>query len=454
MSDISLLLQQLLPIIVDDLTMSNDTYDVIVVGAGCAGPAAAKKAAELGLKTLLVEKAQVPGEKNVSGTCLNMAALIDPDLQYIMTGPVEREIRKMTTYMINDERTTMFQEEPTDESILLLSIRRDKFDAWHTKQAEEAGAEVKLSTTIVDIIEEKGKVTGVLTDNGEKFYGKIIIDAGGVNSIVGRKAGLIPKRKGKKMILYVTVNVHLGEDIVNERFDDSIFYFLAPNIQHKTWPWIFPKKEVVTLGTGGYMDEELFNKDIQSINDYMQNYLELPVVKKLLDGGEIVAWGLHLEYDEPLEKRTKDGLILTGEAGGFVIPFLGEGMVEAFFTGIYAAEAAAKAIKENDYSAEKLEELIMERFNTNMFLQGFKYVAEKNKESILAQSDEEIINMMQNVAIGGGFISNAIHTNWMKGAEEEDMDRVQEALDFYQFIQPYRQVGSSAKEIYEEMKSK
>jgi flavin-dependent dehydrogenase len=57
-------------------------YDVIVVGAGCAGPAAAKKAAELGLKTLLLEKAAVPGQKNVSGTCLNTAALVDPDLHY------------------------------------------------------------------------------------------------------------------------------------------------------------------------------------------------------------------------------------------------------------------------------------------------------------------------------------------------------------------------------------
>ncbi len=36
--------------------MPQDSYDVIVVGAGCAGPAAAKKAAELGLRTLLLEK--------------------------------------------------------------------------------------------------------------------------------------------------------------------------------------------------------------------------------------------------------------------------------------------------------------------------------------------------------------------------------------------------------------
>ena len=69
--------------ICEEQSMNNNEYDVIVVGAGCAGPAAAKKAAELGLKVLILEKSQVPGEKNVSGTCLNGAALLDSDLHYI-----------------------------------------------------------------------------------------------------------------------------------------------------------------------------------------------------------------------------------------------------------------------------------------------------------------------------------------------------------------------------------
>ncbi|HUU78825.1 MAG TPA: NAD(P)/FAD-dependent oxidoreductase [candidate division Zixibacteria bacterium] len=432
--------------------MGNYQYDIIVVGAGCAGPAAAKKAAELGLKVLLLEKSQKPGEKNVSGTCLNMAALVDPDLQYLMKGPIEREITEMHSFMISPERTTMFREIP-GEGLILLSVRRDEFDAWHTEQAKKAGAEVKLSTTIVDIIEEDGTVKGVITDSGDKYFGKVIIDAAGVNSIVGRKAGLIPKRKGTNMILYTILNVWLGEEKVTERFGNSIYYFLAPNCQYKTWPWIFPKKEVVTIGTGGYMDENLFNGDIKSVNDYMQNLIDLPIIKEKLEGGRVEAWGLHLEFDQSIEKRTKAGLILTGEAGGFVIPFLGEGMPEAFFTGIYAAEAAAKAIEANDFSEEFLEEHFMGRYNENVFLQSFRYVADMNKQSILSMPDEEIIAMMQNICIGGGFISSAIHRNWMKGADEDDMSLVQDAKDFYEFIQPYRQVGSESLEIYKKMRA-
>jgi flavin-dependent dehydrogenase len=428
-------------------------YDVIVVGAGCAGPAAAKRAAELGLKTILFEKARKPGEKNVSGTCLNMAALVDPDLRYIMKGPVEREITELTTYMINDERTTIIHEKPT-HGLILLSIRRDTFDAWHTEQAEKAGAEIVLATSIVDIIEEKGAVCGVKTDSGEEYYAKVVIDAAGVNSIVGRKADLISKRAGEDMILYMTINVYLGEEEVTERFGNAIHYFLAPNVQYKTWPWIFPKKDVVTLGTGGYLDDVFLNGKYRSVSDYMQNFLDLPIVKEKLEGGKIVSTGIHLEFDSELEQRVKNGLILTGEAGGFVIPFLGEGMVEAFFTGIYAAEAAAKAIAANDISRAKLEGYYLERISSNAFLQTFRYIAQKNKESILSKPDEEIIDMIQNVVISGGFISNVIHTLWMKGAEEGNIGYAQEAYDFYKLIQPYRQVGINSYEIYKETSKK
>ena len=433
--------------------MNENEYDCVIIGAGCAGPAAAKKAAELGLRVVLLEKALVPGEKNVSGTCLNAAALSDPDLHYIMEGPVEREILEIRMHHLTEDRSTIIHEIPAT-GIILLSIRRDHFDAWHTEQAKKAGAEVKLATTVVDIIEENGYIKGVVTDSGEKLYCKIVIDAGGVNSIVGRKAGLIPKRTGTNMILYVTVNVHLGKEVIDERFGDCVEYYLAPGIQYKTWPWIFPKKEVVTLGTGGYMDENLLNEDFPSVNTYMENFLNLPIVKKKLDGGKIVAWGLHLEYDEVIEKRVKNGLILTGEAGGFVIPFLGEGMPEAFFTGIYAAQTAKKAIEAEDLSEEKLGEIYEELLQENTFMQSFRYVGQVNKESILSKTDIEISKMMQSVVISGGFITNYVHNKWMKGAEEDDIELVKEGYDFLELIQPYRQIGGDFNEIYKKRRSK
>ncbi len=428
-------------------------YDVIVVGAGCAGPAAARKAAQLGLRTLLLEKARAPGEKNVSGTCLNTAALSDADLHYLLDGPVEREIRSMRTYHVTRERTTVFHEIPAS-GILLLSIRRDRFDAWHVDQARRAGAEVRLATSVVDIVEEGGAVRGVVTDSGERLLSKVVIDAAGVNSIVGRRAGLIGRRTGTDMILYVTVAVRLGKRRIDQRFGDTIEYYLAPDCQYRTWPWIFPKRDVVTLGTGGYMTADLINDRVPSVNAYMQNFLDLPVVRDRLSGGRIASWGLHCEFDEPLAQRARDGLILTGEAGGFVAPFLGEGMPEAFFTGIYAAQAAAQAIEENDLSRARLEGTFDELLDANLFMKSFLYVAARNKASILSKSDDEIARMMQSVAMGGGFITNAVHTGWLAAAEEGDIEKTREARDFLELLQPYRSIGSDFEEIYAARKNR
>ncbi|HEY9595527.1 MAG TPA: NAD(P)/FAD-dependent oxidoreductase [Spirochaetia bacterium] len=432
---------------------SSEGYDVIVVGAGCAGPAAARKAAMLGLRTVLIEKARVPGEKNVSGTCLNTAALSDPDLHYLLDGPVEREIRSMRTYQITKGRTTIIEERP-DTGILLLSIRRDRFDAWHAEQARRAGVEVRLGTAVTDVIREDGAFRGVRTDAGDVLKAKVVIDAGGCNSIVGRRAGLISRRSGTAMILYVTVAIHLGKKKIDERFGDTIEYYLAPGCQHKVWPWVFPKRDVITLGTGGYMTPELITDACPSVNTYMQSFMDLPVLRPRLSGGKIASWGLHLEYDEATPQRTADGLILAGEAGGFVMPFLGEGMPESFFTGIYAAQAAAKGIAAGDVRAGALLSAYEEMLDANLFMKAFGYVAAANKASILSRTDDQIASMMQTVVMGGGFITNAAHTGWMSGADEGDIEKVRQARDFLELLQPYRDIGSDFDAIYAARKRK
>ena len=146
----------------------------------------------------------------------------------------------------------------------------------------------------------------------------------------------------------------------------------------------------------------------------------------------------------------KNGLILTGEAGGFVIPFLGEGMPEAFFTGIYAAESAAKAIEANDLSEAKLSETYQELIDKNLFMKAFRHIGVVNKETALSKSDEDITKMMQNVVMGGGFISNAIHTKWMRGVETQDMELLQEAYDLLELIQPYAAVDPDFENLYKE----
>jgi len=81
----------------------------------------------------------------------------------------------MRTYQIDADRTSVFHDIPT-RGILLLSIRRDHFDSWHTEQARQAGAGVKLGTAVPDIVEEERRVVGVVAD-GTAYRGRVGLEA-------------------------------------------------------------------------------------------------------------------------------------------------------------------------------------------------------------------------------------------------------------------------------------
>ena len=58
------------------------SFDVIVIGAGLSGSAAAAIAARSGLKVALIERGQTPGSKNYFGGTLYPHSLLEiyPDL--------------------------------------------------------------------------------------------------------------------------------------------------------------------------------------------------------------------------------------------------------------------------------------------------------------------------------------------------------------------------------------
>src|SRR5450756_2317410 len=57
---------------------ARNEYDVIVVGAGFGGPVAAKKCAEAGLRTLMLERGGRAGEKVISGLTISLIHISEP----------------------------------------------------------------------------------------------------------------------------------------------------------------------------------------------------------------------------------------------------------------------------------------------------------------------------------------------------------------------------------------
>ena len=320
--------------------MPQQQYDVIVVGAGCAGPAAARKAAQLGLKTLLLEKALVPGEKNVSG---NLPERGGPD----RPGPALPAVRAGGA---GNPLHAHLPRHPRAHQRLPRNPRRRDPAAVHparpfrlrgtpsrpARPAPRSAWAPRWWTSC----RKAASCGGWSPTAASSFAAKVVIDAGGVNSLVGRRAGLIPGGAGTDMILYVTVAVHLGKKKIDQRFGDTIEYYLGPGLPAQDLAVDLPQARRGHPGHRRLHDPGAAERRLP-LGERVHAELPGPARGCRQAGGRQDR-GLGpapASSTSPWRRRARDGLILTGEAGGFVAPFLGEGMPESFFTGIYAAEA-------------------------------------------------------------------------------------------------------------------
>ena len=116
-----------------------DDCDIIIIGAGIAGTACALRCARAGLSVLLLERAEIPGSKNLSGGRLYTHALAELLPQFHLTAPLERRITHESLSLLTPDGATTFSSlQPGGES---WSVLRARFDPWLVAEAEKEGVE-------------------------------------------------------------------------------------------------------------------------------------------------------------------------------------------------------------------------------------------------------------------------------------------------------------------------
>ena len=340
------------------------TYDLIVVGAGPGGSVAAKIAAEKGLNTIFFERGRIPGEKNSSGCGLGprmfrdfpkmMKELVPEKCPSMRAGTASRN------YFVNadDVVAGYIMARPTEsvsyepaKSWITMNVYRSEFDPWIAEFATNAGAELKTSTLIVDLLKENGKVTGVVDEKGEKYKAPIVIGADGVISMVAQKSGLRAKWDQDQ----VTLTLQYDFQAPPEKIDD----IMGDETLGVWWGSTFPASYQVFFhdgfhqGLGNWMKwwdkNPLFYLNKVVNLKYYQRLLKILEAKPRELQAHLLPW-----LDYPYNTHT-DGVILIGDAGGFPCPLEAEGIYPAMVTGKIAAEVAAEAISSGNYSKDILK---------------------------------------------------------------------------------------------------
>ncbi|MHA1266961.1 MAG: NAD(P)/FAD-dependent oxidoreductase [Candidatus Helarchaeota archaeon] len=346
-------------------------FDVIVVGAGPGGSIAAKVAAENGLKTVFFERGRKPGEKNASGCGLGPRMWREfPELMKSLTPEVAPSLRKaacVVNHYLNNELEEIAIEMyyPTEsvtyepaKSFITMNCYRSEFDPWIANCATDAGAELRTSTLIKDLVkDDKGKVIGVQTEKGEKIFGRIIIGADGVISTVAMRSGLNSRWNPSQITLVPQYDFAADPHKIDQMFGpDGLLADAADGIW---WGVTFPAAYQVIFGDG-------FHIGLGSwMGQWTKNplyYLNLLVsckpfqrMMKAIDAKPREIQAHLLPWTQKPIKTYTDNVLLIGDAGGFPCPLEAEGVFPAMETGKLAAETAIQCIAEDDTSKEALK---------------------------------------------------------------------------------------------------
>lgn len=294
-------------------------YDLIIVGGGPSGSAAARVAGKKGLKTLLIEKATFPRYKPCGGALSEHAiSFLDFELPEEI---IEREIFGARICFRDKviERSKDYR--------LSVIISRSKLDHFLLEKARETGIGILTGEKVIDIKESEDCIA-VRTAKAS-YESRYLILATGSQGTLKK---MVRKKDAKKEYgVCMVTEVPEANETIDRYISNAVE--LRFGVAGMGYGWIFPHEGYYSVGTGGLAslmpDPRGTMKQYLQDNRFNGNYK--------LNGHVIPCGG----YKRKLVNRR---IMLVGDAAGFVDAFTGEGLAYAIRSGQIAGEVVAEAL--------------------------------------------------------------------------------------------------------------
>ena len=340
------------------------TFDAIVVGAGPAGSSAALTMARAGLDVALLERGAFPGEKNMFGGVLHrLTALEEIFPDFWNQAPLERHIvKKSLTFMTGEASFNVnFDTAASDRTPYNgYTISRPKFDRWLAEEAVKAGATLLCSTTVDDVIIEKGKVVGVtLLRDGSQLRAPVVIAADGVLSFTAKKAGLRrPKFDPSHMAVGVKALIDMPKEVIDDRFglvrdQGASNELVGCTAGVRGGGFLYTNYDSLSLGLVMHLSS--LSSGSKTPYDLLNDFMDQPQIAKLLRGGRLLEYSAHLVPEGGygmVPELVGDGILVAGDAAALcIVTGLNlEGINLATQSGVIAAQAVIAAHQSKNFS--------------------------------------------------------------------------------------------------------
>jgi menaquinone-9 beta-reductase len=314
--------------------------DVLIVGAGPTGCAAGIVLARAGVDVCVTDGEHFPRDKTCGDALSNDAMLLIEQLgaREAVEGLPHAIVRRSAAVFPDGSRVDRDYDRPG------YIVPRWHLDDCLRRALEAAGARLLQDCRVAALTREGERVTGA-EGRSLRWSAKVVIAADGYGSI-GLPALGLAGPSGPHLALAVTaycrdVRFPHGAQTADHYFERELPY---------GYGWIFPAVDGVA-NVGVYQRADAYERGGRKLRDLMTEFVarraDRFAVGKML--GEPRAWSL------PIAPRptpvSAPGLLLAGDAGGFVDPLSGEGIWQGLHTGMLAGRTAAQAIERGELDA-------------------------------------------------------------------------------------------------------
>ena len=336
------------------------SYEVIVIGGGPAGSSAAATLAMQGHKVLVLEREKFPryhiGESLLPFTCFPLKRI----------GMLEKMrksafVKKHSVQFVSQSGKASlpfyFASRYEEDVAQTWQVLRSEFDQMLMDNAREKGATVKEEITVRELLKDGERVVGVravdksgaVTD----YRAPITMDCSGRESFSASRNDWRIKDPQLNKIACWTYYKGAKRDPGIDEGATTVAY-----VPEKGWFWYIPQHEdMISVGVvaegaylmrGGVKDpKEIFHREVEQ-NVWIKEHLAV--------GQSNGQYRITGEYSFRSKYCATEGLVLVGDAYGFLDPVFSSGVMLALKSGVMSADVVHGCLVAKDFSAQRFTE--------------------------------------------------------------------------------------------------
>jgi len=326
-------------------------HDVVIVGAGPAGSAAAYYLATAGFDVLLLDKAEFPRDKTC-GDGLTPRALAVLDDMGVLDTLQQHGYRVAELDMISPggDSVTVPIPSPGHKHKYLLIVPRLILDDILRQRAIAAGAAFEGKVEVMDLRNagSQVQVAGLQRSQAVTFQARLAVVATGASLKLLRRIGLM-RHKPVMMVAARAYFEDLGEQ-------DGHVQCHFDGVTLPGYGWVFPLSPSSANVGAGVIPAGLFRRPnpVHSHRAFSL-FTQSPSLQKMMQTarqvGPLRGFPIRVDFDRSLTFGER--VLLAGEAAGLANPLTGEGIDYALESGRIAAEHAAVMLSKDDLTRSR-----------------------------------------------------------------------------------------------------